>query len=549
MVYKICILQVFLTFMVCTIGCARVAPVGGTNDSDTRALPGDTDTGRTQQTDNLIVASDTDSQAAVPDSTGDSFGDSAGGADGDIILKTDTETDTHESERDCRYCSWTQVCNDVLNICECRLPFAGPDCTLCDTAAGYVTSPLNDDQCVQSRCYECLQRDSCAILSNIENDCGCKSGWSGPKCEYHWTVIVPPVTQTKEFRETVRLAIGRNDEKWVNISGRLFYFDDGNTPPEPSDDSWIFVPTPAVEGRNTIVTDMVPNPGGGIWIATRVLLESPYNFSSQLHYLSIGDIHQANDDQWMTYDTGALFASCLKLNAMDDTGALWLTNCVHKPGVFVDHLGVLHPSDTPFDARDDNLVTWSFTAGDLPARPYFAGTGIGNGVWFSDFYLQQRDASTIGPGDAIQGDFGSVSDVKLDSRQNAWLSTYNLHSGEFFVRYLNDGGTPLSTDDDVIVDYTTADGLAETTINHLAIDGYDVKWILNASPGQNEPWVLQLNDNDTPRLKDDDTWWAMSYLDDIVDEHGGRIYNMAVDNESNLWFAADFGIVYLQVYR
>ncbi len=329
------------------------------------------------------------------------------------------------------------------------------------------------------------------------------------------------------------IAIDDTGRKLVSTGRDLYYFDDRGTPTDLSDDEWIVARR---EETDNFVWKILPDPGsdGGLWI----LVHIPARFGCvrRIYYFHPGDSTNPYDDVWEYYPmdwTG----SCVDIIGLDGQERPWIQNSSgagDSPGPFF----ILDDGGTPFSQSDDTWVSYSNEETDL--TPHGAGFDSPRSVWFGGRHFDMGD-SLMDTNDDQWLTIASFEprSVAVDLSGNRWFALDGA------IRYFFDAGTLAHVDDDVWIEFSTADGLPFSNIKNIRVDGFDEKWIVNRS-WDGEPQLCSLDDNGTPEDKTDDTWTNYTTNEGLA---GTSVNDIVIDDHSDVWIATNHGISYLHVER
>jgi ligand-binding sensor domain-containing protein len=119
----------------------------------------------------------------------------------------------------------------------------------------------------------------------------------------------------------------------------------------------------------------------------------------------------------------------------------------------------------------------------------------------------------------------AVRAIAVDGAGRLWFGT---DGGG--VSVLDDGGAPFDKSDDAWATFTTADGLASSDVQAIAVDGAGRLWF-----GTDGGGVSVLDDGGTPFDEADDAWATFTTADGLA---GNDIWAIAVDGAGRLWFGA-----------
>jgi hypothetical protein len=287
--------------------------------------------------------------------------------------------------------------------------------------------------------------------------------------------------------------VSQDDILWVGTGAGISSFGHGDTPYDPTDDTWTSFRPP--DGLNSSHVESLTLDGQGrLWAASSPKWSSGDYVGGGLSVLDDGSTpFDKSDDTWMTYtpeDSGGVFNAWALQIHVDPDQRLWAaTYPFWQEGGYVGGgLVLLDYGTTPFDKSDDVWTVFTTT----------------HGLSSNTVHAMAADASGV-----------------------LWVGT---DSG---VNALDHGGTPFDTSDDAWTLYDSSDGLASNITYGLSIDGAGRLWVATGYG------VTVLDSRGTPHDKSDDTVRTYRVADGLVDHH---IHSAVADASGAVWVGTRSGL-------
>jgi ligand-binding sensor domain-containing protein len=248
---------------------------------------------------------------------------------------------------------------------------------------------------------------------------------------------------------------------WIATSVGLAALSDGGTPFDQSDD--ILTKYSKADGLvASAVRGLAIDAAGRVWCAT----------SDGVSVLDpAGTPHDKTDDRWATFTVAdGMAGDWANAIAVEGDRLVWI---VHESA----SVSVLDCGGTPFDKADDVWATYGESA-PIGKRSGYSVTvdesglkwfGLCDGVWAFD----DGGSPLVGADDRwLRFDIGDCNPgIAIDDAGRKWVAT-----GWSGITMLDDGGTPFDTSDDVVANYTLAEGLIDDRTQAIAV-GAGVIWI------------------------------------------------------------------------
>jgi len=361
------------------------------------------------------------------------------------------------------------------------------------------------------------------------------------------------------------VALDGSSRKWIaTYGGGLNVLDDGGTPHDKSDDTWIaFDTADGLANDNAMV--VIVDGDERIWTGM-------YNGGlSVLDYA--GTPFDKSDDALATFThMDGLVDDDVYGLAADSGGRIWVAT-------YGGGISVLDHGGTPFDKSDDTWTAFTSDDGlgydglnglvlDAPSGQVWAATWR-EGISWLDYGGTVEDKSDDSWVILVTDDPLPRNDVRavLADGDHAWVGTFGggltATDGERWTTFkesdglasdyvydlvsqegllwvgtgnglsaFDDGATPHDESDDTWTSFRTDDGLGHGTVWSAAVDGNGRKW-LGTSGG-----VSVLDDGGTPHDKSDDDWTVFITADGLADD---RVYSVVVDGDGRVWAGTGSG--------
>jgi len=217
------------------------------------------------------------------------------------------------------------------------------------------------------------------------------------------------------------IAVDSRGRLWFGTYRGVSVLDDGGTPFDKGDDTWVTFTTADGLADNWVYAIAVDS-GGRLWFGTAMW----FGPASGVSVLDYGDtLFDKGDDTWTTFTTAdGLADNYIRSIATDSGGRLWF-------GTRSGGVSVLDHGGTPFYKGDDTWTT--FTTAD----------GLANNLVWA---------------------------IAIDGGNRAWFGTLGG------VSIVDHSSTPFDKRDDAWVTFTTTDGLAHNDVWAIAMDGGNRLW-------------------------------------------------------------------------
>lgn len=251
---------------------------------------------------------------------------------------------------------------------------------------------------------------------------------------------------------------------------------------------------------------------------------------------TIRGIYFMTDNQWQSYIPDGPDGNFFSDLAVDEQGGLWCCTCDYRGnsgnGIYYYAKGQwtsFNRSNTP--ALGTDLVTNVVV--DYQNRKWFGTWGKGLAVLTGDttwnFYRPEN-----GYLDGIEGaaNYAVVKKLAVDLNNTLWILNRQAENGQCLVSV---------TKDDIWTYYGYRDGLSNTYVWDIAVDGYNRKWISTALVGGSASGAFVYDDNFTPEDKGDDRVSSLSSSDGLL---SGNVQAVAVDEDNIVWLGTDLGLNY-----
>ena len=274
--------------------------------------------------------------------------------------------------------------------------------------------------------------------------------------------------------------------RWVGTSGGLSAFDDAGTPYHSEDDTWASFRTD--DGLNTdSVYDLDFDVAGRLWMGSRPRGTGSEYVDGGLSVLDDGGTpFDKGDDTWMTYvpaDSGGAFNAWVYDIAPDGPARVWAATYPWWTGSEYEGGGLvlLDDAGTPFDKADDTWTVFTTTHGLASDWVYsvavdgdgrvWAGTSSGLNVLDhagTPFDTADDTWTLFNVSDGLAGN--GVQDIFFDASGRLWLAT---NGG---VSVLDHAGTPFDKSDDEWHTWTVEDGLVDSYVLTVALGPSGAVW-------------------------------------------------------------------------
>ncbi len=313
------------------------------------------------------------------------------------------------------------------------------------------------------------------------------------------------------------VAVGDDNVVWTLDLGMTTasLLDWGGTPADKSDDRWAHMPVNAA----CLVRESSRYTWFGIYdSATTTGLAVVDTQSTPLN---------TADDSWAWFTTDACGLPDLEplYLEQDEAGNLWLSGWLG--------ICVLDPAGTPLQPEDDRWQ--SYTKSDGLPYVYNAPLAAMDGLLWtggdSGAYLRDTNQTPFTKTDDVAVTFTTANGLPSNTVDYAivprpdgtvWIATANgVHLRDL-------AGTPMNKSDDLWINYTNADGLANNYVTAIALDAAGNIWFGTPTG------VSRLDPGDDLFSKGDDVWTTW-YT-------GRRFDDIAVGPDGAVWLASRNGL-------
>jgi ligand-binding sensor domain-containing protein len=322
------------------------------------------------------------------------------------------------------------------------------------------------------------------------------------------------------------IAVDSLGQLWFSAErgGGVSVLDDGGTPFDKRDDTWITFTESDGLASNLVQTVFVDS-RGLLWFGIQGF-GTPLGVGGVSVLNDGGTPFNKGDDIWTTFTYfDGLASNDVVAIFVDNEGRLWFSSPAGG--------SVLDTGETPFDKRDDTWATFRKPDGLVDYDVHTILVDSRRKVWFgtdggvsvldnggTPFAKADDTWTSFTTTDGLVYDY--VCSIAEDSKGRLWFGTYG--GG---VSVLDGGRTPFDKGDDTWVHFTTADGLADNHVMATVADG--VRRWFGTGGG-----VSVLDDGGTPFDKGDDTWITFTTADGLADDYVGAIL---VDSRGRRWFS------------
>jgi len=271
---------------------------------------------------------------------------------------------------------------------------------------------------------------------------------------------------------------------------------------------------------------ILPDEGDFVWFGYEIY-SGEDGFSLLDHR---GTPFDDSDDSWAAF------------LASDGIGSYKVNDIEAGPGgltwILSDGAGLkaLDQMGTPTDVQDDRWFTfyrgdnWYFGSATIVAEDHFGYVWVGtqhevyaldHGGTLSDV---SDDRAAVMWRD-YTGDMDGFSDIAVDDANLKWIAGRDLSPLTPALLVIDDGGTPITTTDDITMTYDLSVGLSGGP-GSVVIDGAGVKWLVF------QDGLLALDDGGTPFDTNDDQMVTFTSSDGLLDDD---TYMSAVDEQDRIW--------------
>lgn len=318
-----------------------------------------------------------------------------------------------------------------------------------------------------------------------------------------------------------RIWVGTN---WLDQGGDygagVSVLDLAGTPFDPADDTWAVFR--ASHGLANDAVRSVRLLGALAFIGTRAGL-------SRLDLR--GTLTEHTDDRWITFSERNRIAGSM-ITAIAPAGATQVWFGTDRGLSLLDHRGT-------FDRRWDDHWTTLTISNQLPSNTIRALAADTRGwLWIgTDSGLSVRDlaGTPADPADDVVRAYGvgagqlasaQINDIAIDSAGRAWVACGSFFDGALHV--LDLGPALSDTGDDQIGRFTEADGLPDSYVRAVALQGQQV-WVATSKG------AARLDAAATPFTSADDAWTRFTTENSGIGQD--LVRDVTVDGAGNVWFA------------
>lgn len=323
---------------------------------------------------------------------------------------------------------------------------------------------------------------------------------------------------------------------WFATAGGGSLLDDGGSPLDKTDDSWVtFDKDDGLVER--YVWTVAVDDNGDVWFGTNRIDEDGDEHGYGVSVLDPNGTPFAKaDDSWIAYTTTTsdLSHNVIHDIAVDEQGAVWIATASGLNAYSGGTWTVYYTSN----GLPSNNVTALLVVDDLL---WVATTG---GVGVLDCANTPHNKTDDQWGTYTQYNSGLVdndtSSLAIDGAGRIWIGTVQKsQSGETGsgVSVLDPNGTPYYRSDDTWATFTTYSGLAHNAVRSVAAVGSSAAWV------GTKQGLSQLDYGNSPFSSSDNRWTTYTASGRLA---GNSVYAVAEAGSEAVWLGTDQGLSLLQ---
>lgn len=318
--------------------------------------------------------------------------------------------------------------------------------------------------------------------------------------------------------------------RWFATDGGGSLLDDGGTPLDKTDDTWVTFRKNDGLVEN-YVSSVAVDANGDIWFGTNFIDSNGNETGYGVSVLDFnGTPFTKTDDLWTTYtnSTSDLSYNVIRDIAVDGLGVVWIATQsglnAYSGGVWT----VFYSSDGLASSNVTALLVvsnllWVATKGGVSVLNY--GSTPHNK---SDDQWATYTQYSTGLAD------NDTSSLAVDGAGRIWIGTNQISGSSetgYGVSVLNTRGTPFNRSDDTWTTFNTNSGLAHNAVRAVITAGSGTTWI-----GTREG-LSRLDYGSSPFYKSDDRWRTYTADERLA---GNSVY--AVAGFGAQWLGTDQGL-------
>jgi two-component system sensor histidine kinase ChiS len=324
--------------------------------------------------------------------------------------------------------------------------------------------------------------------------------------------------------------------RWFATDDGGSLLDDGGSPLDKTDDSWITFDKDDGLAERYLWTVAVDD-NGDVWFGTNRIDENGDEHGYGISVLDLnGTPFSKADDTWITYTTTTsdLSHNVIHDIVVDEQGVVWVATASGLNAYSGDTWTVYYTSN----GLPSNNVTALLVADDLLWVATTGGVGVLDcGGTPHDKADDQWSTYTQYNSGLVDNDTSSLA---MDDAGRIWIGTVQeSQSGETGsgISVLDPNGTPFDRSDDTWATFTTYSGLAHNAVRKVAAVGSNVTWI-----GTKEG-LSCLSYGSSPYDSSDNRWTTYTASGRLA---GNSVYAIAEANLAAVWLGTDQGLSLLQ---
>jgi hypothetical protein len=253
------------------------------------------------------------------------------------------------------------------------------------------------------------------------------------------------------YKRVNAIAIDEEGNKWFGTRYEVSVLNDGGTPHDKSDDTWINYVSSTIPGLPDCISTIAIDNSGNVWVGTKVTDGSGFGVS------------KFDGTSWATYNTSNSGLICDSVNAIviDNSGSVWIGTSIGGVSKF-DGANWTTYSTSNSEIASDHVRAVAVDSTDVK---WFGGCTDGYDEWCGEIY--RCHAATVSRFDGVNwtsyivGESGLVGTVvnaiAIDCEGNKWFGTKWYGVSKF-------DGTNWTTYD------TSNSGLESNFITAIAVD-------------------------------------------------------------------------------